>query len=190
MKKKIRVIQLTHNGRLWLPLRVQALATDRALRAAVRRHLFASVDWPRTPASEKRARAFLWKLGGPERLPVTATIKIDDYLTDKVPRHLTEKTVEIRSEGEALCVAAAMYLRVYRENERRGDEPAIMTEADMRRRLVRRRKAARRRRSFLVNRGCDQPLVWGHDLCDLEFELMHIRWTGKQTCVVTFSIGS
>lgn len=178
-------------GEMWLDLSVQAIATDRHLREAIKRYLRTWQPWegPRM----RRASFAVGKTSVARALnkPVRATIKIEAYLTSNVPKRLRERVYTIRSEGEAVARAAEMYLRVYQENERLGGEPAIVTEADIRKRIARRRRRARKSAYVLVNRfDRSNEYVWGHDLCDLVFEQIHIKWTGKRACEITFGIGS
>lgn len=172
------------DGHMWIDLSVESLATDKALRSAVAKHLISFVDWPQQPPPRSAGplrRGCLWNPR--KRLPVTATVVIDAYLTSSVPKKLRERTFTLRHEGEALVKAADMYRRVYEENEKLGGER--MRNPDVKKRA--------RQQGGLVNRGFE-PYVWGHDIGDLVFEAIFVRWlktkSGKWSCRITFGIGS
>ena len=118
---------------------------------------------------------------------VLATIKIDYPLTDATPKRLRERTFKVKSEAECMWAAASMYDRLYKENERAGGE-AANSKVALARRMRRRRRGPRKYRLF-ENRGRN-PYVWGHDLSDLVFETMRVRFSTPTKCVVTFGIGS
>lgn len=172
----------TDTSPIWLSINVSDLAFDAALADVVSRLVYSHYRWPR-----KKSRT-------PERLvrdfrkrsnQVKATIEIDAYLTAEVPEKLRKKTLTIRSEGEALVAAAKMYLKVYQANEKLGGEKAF--KPNISKRMAKRRKQG----IHLVNRG-SEPYVWGHDIEDLVFEEIYIRWLDKKKtkAYIKFGIGS
>lgn len=176
-------------GPLWLSLSVEGIATDPDFRRAVRRLSYSGARWEGASVQRRRPR----RRGAPRDFrdrnkPVEATIEIDAYLTEKVPEGLRKRTFKIRSEGDALVRAADMYRRVFEENERLGGEPALANNEDVRKRVTKRSRRAKKR-VFLVNRGFE-PYVWGHDMSDLVFETIQIKWKDPKHCHVTFGIGS
>lgn len=179
-----------HDGEMHIPFSVEALARDVMLRESVKKYLYSvgeSSKWPRKRRSRTYSRGADWRLHA--NRPVRGTIEIDAYLTNAVPQRLRKRTFTIRTEGEALCAGADMYLKVYGENAKLGGE-AVDPDVDKRLRL---RRAAMKKRGkkggVLVNRGFE-PYIWGHDIGDLVFERIHIKWTGPRTCTIRFGIGS
>lgn len=195
-KKRKKVRRLSDDGRMWLSFGVQELATDKEFRSVVARRLLSFGRWPFKKSTRRFEPIHDYRK---RHQTVLATIEIDAYLTKLVPERLRKRTYKIRSEGEALIRAADMYLKIFRENEKQGGEPALPTDADIRKRLAKRRRAmrakprkrgkSRKRFGVLVNRGFD-PYIWGHDLSDLVFEQIFVEWTGPKSCRITFGIGS
>lgn len=179
-----------HDGEMHIPFSVEALARDVMLRESVKKYLYSvgdSGNWPRRRKQRKFSRGADWRLYA--NSPVRATIEITAYLTNQVPSRLRERTFTIRTEGEALCCAADMYLKVYEENAKLGGESV---DADVNLRVRRRRAAMRKlgkKGPVMVNRGFE-PYIWGPDIGDLVFERIHIKWTGPRACSIRFSIGS
>lgn len=184
--KKSRTIttKRSRSGEMWLSLGVETLATDDAFRKAVQRHLISMGDWnaPRKKRHNGKSQSTYDAIYE----PVKATIEIDAYLTKDVPERMRKRTFKIRCEGDALCRAADMYLQIFRENEKRGGDPALATAADVAKR-VSKRKA--KNGGVLCNRG-SEPYVWGHDLSDLVFERIYVEWKNKRECRITFGVGS
>ncbi len=184
--------------RLGSALSVEALAFNPHVRALVARYAY-SDQWyqpgkrpvvivqGRGPRRHRMGTAYHRP---PKR--VKATIQIDAYLTRDVPARLSTKTCTISSEGEALVKAADMYAKIYREDQRLGGGPAFPTAAALRVRMTRRRRRAKQKGykgPILRNRGFG-PYIWGHDLGDLVFERMYVKWLSRSRCEITFSIGS
>lgn len=171
-----------------MPFSVEEIARDKALRDVLPRLLFDWHDWPFAPARKRRfkRRGKRWKRYDvrERHKPVTATIIIDSYLTADVPESLRRRTYKIRGPGDALVRAADMYRRVYEENARLGGEP-VYPDID------KRMRKRRRKGSSLINRGFE-PYIWGHDLGDLVFEGIEIKWKNEAhtEAEVTFLIGS
>lgn len=174
-----------HDGEMHIPFSVEALARDVMLRESVKKYLYSvgdSGNWPRRRKQRKFSRGADWRLYA--NSPVRATIEITAYLTNQVPSRLRERTFTIRTEGEALCCAADMYLKVYEENAKR---ESVDADVNLR---VRRRAAMKKRGKkgpVMVNRGFGYIR---HDIGALVFERIHIKWTGPRACSIRFSIGS
>jgi len=172
---------------VWLSFSVAQIATDDEFAAVISRSVYSHFRWPR----KKTARRSPLRRHCPQRdyrkrqLPVRATIEIDAYLTGNVPEKMRKKTVTIRSEGAALVAAAKMYLKIYEMNETLGGDRAVAPDLDKR---MRERK---KRGVHIINRG-SEPYIWGHDIEDLVFEQIVIKWLDKEkkTAHISFGIGS
>jgi hypothetical protein len=167
-------------------LSVEKIATDRSFQNVVRR--FA---WVGSLGGWNLKNTYRGSRRTPLSPPARATIEISSYLTKEVPERMRRSVITMRREGDAVVQAARMYLRVYRANQKLGGSRAVVTASDLRRRVASRRRASKRdkRPRVLLNRGFEH-YVWGHDLSDLVFESMRVRWTGPRKCHVTFGIGS
>ena len=158
--------------RLWTTLNVGRIAASKVAQAFVKEEVNALVTaWPRG----------VNRLGRRRDLPVSAKIHIDAYLTRDVPKRLRERVFKVTSVGDMLVKAALMYKKVYEADEKRGGESTTQRDARM--------KRAGKPRPALRNRGFG-PYIWGHDISDLVFEYICIKWTGDKSCNVEVGIGS
>lgn len=175
---------------IWIPIHVEDVARDKAVRSVVQRRLY---DWHDWPLVKRDKREPFWKTRPKRWKPfdvrerhrtVEATIIVDSYLTSDVPEAMRRRVYKVRGPGDCLVRAADMYLRIYRENAKLGGE-AVYPDLD--KRMTKRR----RQKIGLINRGFE-PYVWGHDLEDLVFEGLLVKWTSddRTTCEVRFMIGS
>lgn len=183
-KKTLR--QADRVGEFWLFVHVADVATNRHTQDVVQRLLVGRDFWPRRHRrrglDSPRPRILDYRAFN---RPVNAIIQIADYLTDDVPEKLRKQRHTVRGEGEAVVIAAKMYLAVYKANAKLGGERAVNPD-------IKKRMAARRRMGVhLINRGFE-PYVWGHDIEDLVFERVYVKWLDeKQTKAhITFGIGS
>jgi hypothetical protein len=167
---------------LFFDFNVKAISEKAAVRRAVVENVFFLGEWhnpevrpnpllkpPRSKRRQCRPRV-IW-------LPIEATIEIDAYLTDQVPNKFRKRTVMITRPGEALAQAALMYKKLYAADAKLGGLTAEET--------TKRHPG----RAFPLNRGFG-PYIWGHDIGDLVFEGMIVRWTGPRKCSIKFHIGS
>lgn len=167
--KKVQAVQTsaTRNRQreFFMNFSVAAIATDRCLQHALREYVYEFGYWP-YPKSKNLIRR--WE-------PIEATVHITAYLTQDVPENLSQWTGTVVSPGDALVRGAKMYLRLFRENEKRGGDAAL--DPDVCKRSTERRRVAKRKGHkgpILVNRGFES-LVWGHDLEDLVFEGLYLE---------------
>lgn len=157
---------LFRDERIWFPLDVASLATSAAMQQVVREF---ACSYAFSPCRRGTARR------------IQAEITISSYLQKMVPKRFRVRRCIISSEGDALVEAAKMYARVYAEDEKRGGETTDQRDE----RLAKEGQP----RPMLRNRDSG-PYIWGHDIGDLTFETMTVRWTGKNRCKISFGIGS
>lgn len=147
---------------------VERLARDEGSKRAVRELTVASLDWPYPSPARGR--------GSPRRpVVVEVEVRLMSYLTKAVPERLRTRTFKARSVGDVLVRAAEMYDRIYREDERLGGEDTTKRDARLRRQ--------KKPRPLLINRD-EGPYIWGHDIGDLVFEQLCLRWTGDRSCKI------
>lgn len=150
------------NEKIWTSYNVEAIAHDPKLQHIVRRYTHALVGFQ-----------------GPR--PIRARIELSYPLTKQIPEKLKIREFTVRREGDLLICAAKMYRKIYAADKRAGGESSTARDQ----RLDREKRPL----PMLLNRSAG-PYIWGHDIGDLYFETMSVRWLTPDSCVVMFGVGS
>lgn len=181
--------QLDDRCELSMPLSVKSIAHDDVIRKAVGKEASFAIEWPyrRLPnATEMRLEFRRGRL--PKYASVMVEIELNYPFTKKVPHKLRVQKFRVprpgmTPAGDLMVRAAEMYAAIYAADERLGGESAAKRDL----RLAKAKKAL----PLPLNRGFG-PYIWGHDIGDLVFERVRVRWLNdkRTACKVAFDIGS